>query len=119
MVVLQEAYLALGCWLACCFHHLAYHQAADVAKADNQTGIASGSALTWAHQEIALGVYGLAGPTLPRVAFWSPCEAFPAMDEGCVAMALTWPWWSLEGLFLAGRVELATHLKKKLSYLMY
>jgi hypothetical protein len=41
---------------------LAYHQAADVAKADNQTWLTSGSVLMRAHQEIALGVYGLAGP---------------------------------------------------------
>ena len=34
-------------------------------------------------------------------------------------MTLTWPWWSLEGSILVWRIELATHLKKKLSYLMY
>jgi hypothetical protein len=45
---------------------------ADVAKVDNQTGLASGSALTQAHQEMALGVYGLAGPTPLQVALWDP-----------------------------------------------
>jgi hypothetical protein len=75
MVVLQETYLALGRWLACCFCLLAqasYHQAADVAEADNQTGLASGSLPTQAHQEIARGFYGTAVPTLPRVALRSP-----------------------------------------------
>ena len=41
------------------------------------------------------------------------------MDERCVAIMLTWPWWSLAGLIIAGLVELATHIKKKLSYEMY
>ncbi len=40
-----------------------YHQAADVAEADDQTGLASGSSLARARQEIALGVYGTAVPT--------------------------------------------------------
>ena len=98
---------------------LAYHQAADVAKADNQTWLTSGSVLMRAHQEIALGVYGLAGPTPPWFALQGPWEAFPTLDERHVVMTLTWPWWSLEGSILTGRVILATHLKKKLSYLMY
>jgi hypothetical protein len=49
-----------------------YHQAADVAKADDQTGLASGSSPTRARQEIALGVYGTAVPTPPQVALWGP-----------------------------------------------
>jgi hypothetical protein len=55
----------VGLLLLLCWHQLAYHQAADVAEADDQNGLASGSALAWGHQEITLGVYGLAGPTPP------------------------------------------------------
>ena len=72
-----------------------------MAKADDQTGLASGSLPMRARQEIALGVYGTAMPTLPRVTLWGHCGAFPAIDDWSVAMMLTWPWWSLEGL-LAG-----------------
>jgi hypothetical protein len=72
MVVLQETYLALGRWLACCFCFVSYHQAADVAKANDQTGFASGSLPMQACQEIALGVYGTAVPTPPRVMLWGP-----------------------------------------------
>ncbi len=42
-----------------------YHQAADVAKANDQTGLASGSLLMRARQEINLGVYDTAAPTPP------------------------------------------------------
>jgi hypothetical protein len=42
-----------------------YHQAADVAEADHQTWLASGSLLMGACQEIALGVYGTKMPTPP------------------------------------------------------
>jgi hypothetical protein len=38
-----------------------------VAKADNQTGLTSGSAPTWVRQEIARGAYGTAVPIPPRV----------------------------------------------------
>ncbi len=69
-----------------------YHQAADAAKADSQTGLASGSLPTWAHQEIALGVYGTAVSTPPQVALWGPCGAFPAVNDWHAAMMLTWPW---------------------------
>ncbi len=86
-----------------------------MAKADDQTGLASGLLLMWARQEITLGVYGRAVPTPLRVALWGPYGAFPAINDWCVAMMLTWSWWSLGGLLLAGQVELATHLKKKLS----
>jgi hypothetical protein len=72
-----------------------------VAKADDQTGLASGSLPTRAHQEIALGVYSTAVPTLPRVPLWGPCGSFTTVDDWHAAMMLTWPWWSLEGL-LAG-----------------
>ena len=60
-----------------------------MAVADDQTGLASGSLLTWARQEIALGVYGTAVPTLPRVAFWGPCGSFPVVDDQRVATMLT------------------------------
>jgi hypothetical protein len=49
-----------------------YHLAADVAEADNQTGLASGSLPTQGRQEISLGVYGTAVPTPPQVALWGP-----------------------------------------------
>jgi hypothetical protein len=68
-----------------------YHQAADVAKADNQTGLASSSSLTQARQKIAVGVYGTAVPTLLQVALWGPCGAFPTINDWRVAMMLTWP----------------------------
>jgi hypothetical protein len=74
-------------------------------KANKQTGLISGSLLMWARQEIALGVYGTAVPTLPRVALQGPCGAFPAVNDRCTAMMLTWPWWSLEGSLLAGVVR--------------
>jgi hypothetical protein len=94
-----------------------YHQAADVAEADNQTGLHSGSLLMRAHQEIALGVYGTVVPTLPRVALWGPCGAFPAIDDWCVAMMLTWPWWSLEGSLLTGVRRIGHSPKKKFLFL--
>ncbi len=62
----------VGLLLFFCQCQLAYHQAADVAEADDQTGLASGSALTQVHQEIALGVYGLMGLTPPQVALRGP-----------------------------------------------
>jgi hypothetical protein len=49
-----------------------YHQAADVAEADDQTGLASSSSPMRARQEIALGVYGTAVPTPPQIALWGP-----------------------------------------------
>jgi hypothetical protein len=60
-----------------------------VAKADNQTGLVSGSLPTRARQEIALGVYGTAVPTPPRVALWGPHESFIAVDDGRAVMMLT------------------------------
>ncbi len=83
-----------------------------MAKADNQTGLASGSLLTWARQEIALGVYGTAVPTPPRVPLWGPCGAFPAVNDQHAVMMPTWPWWSLEGSLLAG-VRKIGHSPKK------
>ncbi len=88
-----------------------------MAKADDQTGLASGSLLTWARQEIALGVYGTAVPTPPRVALRGPCGSFPAIDDPCVAMILTWPWWSLEGSLLAVVRRIGHSPKKKFSFL--
>ncbi len=70
-----------------------YHQAADVAKANDQTGLAFGSLLTRACQEIALGVYGTAVLTPLRVALRGPCGSFPTINDQHVAMLLTWPWW--------------------------
>ncbi len=69
-----------------------YHQAADVAKANDQAGLASGSLPMRARQEIALGVYGTAVPTPPRVALRGPCGSFPAVNDWRVAMMPTWPW---------------------------
>jgi hypothetical protein len=75
MVVLQERYLALGRWFACCFALLAsasLHQATDVAKANNQMGLLLALRSRRGRQEIALGVYGLTGSTPPRVALQGP-----------------------------------------------
>ncbi len=94
-----------------------YHWAADVAKANNQTGLASGSSQMWGRQEIALGVYGTAVPTLLRVTLWGPCGAFPTVNDQCVAMILTWPWWSLGGSLLAGMCRIGHSPKKKLLFL--
>jgi hypothetical protein len=69
-----------------------------VAKANNQTGIASSSLPTRARQEIALGVHGTEVPTPLRVALWGPHGSFTTVDDWHAAMMLTWPWWSLEGL---------------------
>ncbi len=74
-----------------------------MAEADDQTGLASGSSPTRARQEIALGVYGTAVPTSPRVALWGPRGSFIAVDGRRAAMMLTWPWWSLEGLLAGAR----------------
>jgi hypothetical protein len=80
MVVLRETYLAWNAgWLAA-FALLAqasYHQAVDVTKANDQTGLASGSSLMRACQEIALGVYSTAVPTPPRVHFGVLVGHFP------------------------------------------
>ena len=73
MVVLQETYLAPNTgWLAvfALLAQASYHRAADVAKANNHTGLTSGSSLTRARQDIALGVYGTKVPTPPRVMLW-------------------------------------------------
>ncbi len=58
-----------------------YHQAADVAKANDQTELAFGSLLMRARQKITLGVYSTAAPTPPQVALWGPCGAFPAIND--------------------------------------
>jgi hypothetical protein len=110
MVVLQETYLASLLVQA------SYHQAADVAKANNQTRLASGSSPMRARQEITLGVYGTAVPTPPRVALRGPSGPFPATNDWCVSMMLTWPCWSLEGL-LAGAHRIGHSPKKKFSFL--
>jgi hypothetical protein len=94
-----------------------YHQAADVAKANNQTRLASGSLLTRARQEINLGVYGTTVPTQPQVALRGPCGAFPAINDPCVVMTLIWPRWSLEGSLLAGVRRIGHSPKKKFSFL--
>jgi hypothetical protein len=49
-----------------------YHQAVDVAKADNQTGLAFGSSPTQERKEIALGVSCTTVPTLLQVALRGP-----------------------------------------------
>jgi hypothetical protein len=84
-----------------------------VAKAGNQTGLASGSLLMQEHQEIALRVYGTAAPTLLGVALWGPCGAFSAVNDWCVGMMLTWPWWSLEGSLLTGVHRIDPSSKKE------
>ncbi len=88
-----------------------------MAKAEGHTGLASGSLPTWVRQEIALGVYDTVVQTLPQVALWGPCEAFPAVDDWHVAMMLTWPWWSLQGSLLAGVCRIGHSPKMKLSIL--
>ncbi len=123
MVVLQETFLAssIGTLVGLLFFSLlataSYHWAADVAKVNDQTGLASGSSPMRAHQEIALGVYGTAVLTLPWVALRGPCGAFPAANDRLVAMMLTWPWWSLEGSLLAGVHRIGHSPKKKFSFL--
>jgi hypothetical protein len=84
-----------------------------VAKANNQTGLTSGTLSLRACQEIDLGVNRPICPTLPQVALWSPCGAFPAVKERCVAMALFWPWWSLEGSLLMGAPRIDHSSKKE------
>jgi hypothetical protein len=74
-----------------------------VAEADDQTGLASGSAPAWARQEIARGAYGTTVPTPPQVALPGPWRPFPAVNDWRVSTSLTWPWWSLEGLHAHGR----------------
>jgi hypothetical protein len=71
----------------------------------------------WAGQEIALGVYGTAVPTLPQVALRGPHGLFIAVDDRRPAIMLTWPWWSLEGL-LAGAHRIGHSKKKKFSFLL-
>ncbi len=121
-VVLWETYLAWRRWLACCFALLvqaSYHWAADVAKADDQTGLASGSSPTQACQEIALGVYATGVPTPPQVALRGPWGSFPTIDDWRVAMMLTWPWWPLEGSLLAGACRIGHSPKKKFLFLLW
>ncbi len=74
-----------------------------MAKANNQTGLASISLPTRARQEFALGVQGTAVPTPPQVALQGPCGSFTAVNDQRAAMMLTWPWWSLEGLLAGAR----------------
>jgi hypothetical protein len=57
-------------------------------EAGNKTGLASGSSLTWAYQEIALGVYGTAVPTPPQVTLRGPCGAFPAVNDANLALVV-------------------------------
>jgi hypothetical protein len=83
-----------------------------VAKANDQTGLASGSSPTRACQGIACGVYGTAVPIPPRVALQGPWRPFPAVDDWRVSVTLTWPWWSLGGL-LAGARRIGPSPKKE------
>ncbi len=71
---------------------------ADVGKSDGQAGLPFGAALARVHRGIALGVYGLARATPPRVALWGPLGQYPRVDDRRAVKTLTWPWWSLEGL---------------------
>jgi hypothetical protein len=95
--------MLVGLLLFALLAQASYHQAADVAEADNQTGLASGSLPMRACQEIARGVYSTAVPTPPRVALLGPWRPFPTVNDWQVSMLLTWPWWSLEGLHDHGR----------------
>jgi hypothetical protein len=70
------------------------------------------------HQEIALGVYSLAGPSPPQVALQGPWEAFLTVNKQCVAMMLTWPWWSLEGSLLVGACRIGHSPKKGLDFVV-
>jgi hypothetical protein len=88
-----------------------------VAEADDQTGLASGSLLMRARQEITLGVYGTAVPTPPQVALRGPCGSFSAVDDWLVTMMLTWPWWSQEGSLLAGVRRIGHSPKKRFLFL--
>ncbi len=63
-------------------------------------------------QELACGVYGTPVPTPQQVALWGPWWPFPAVNDQCVLMTLTWPWWSLEGM-LAGACRIDPSLKKE------
>ncbi len=83
-----------------------------MAKADDQTGLASSSLPMWARLEIALGVYGTAVPTPLQVALQGPRGSFTAVNDWCAAMMLIWPWWSLEGL-LAGSRRIGHSPKKE------
>ncbi len=104
--VLEETCLALGCWLACCLPWLgelllpcegyqAQYCPADVASADNQTGLPIGLALARSHHRLALGVFRVTRPTPLRVAPWGPQkEFFTANDRRA---AIRWiilgdPW---------------------------
>ncbi len=88
-----------------------------MAEANDQTGLAFGSSLVQACQEIALGVYGTAVPTPPQVALWGPLGYFPPVNDWHAAMMLTWPWWSLEGSLLASVHRIGHSPKKKFSFL--
>jgi hypothetical protein len=68
-----------------------YHQAADGAEINDQTGLASGSSPPRVCQEIALGVYGTAVPTLPQVALRGPRGSFTAVNDRRAVMMPTWP----------------------------
>ncbi len=74
-----------------------------MAKAGDQTGLASGSLPTRARQKIALGVHGTAVPTPLLVALRGPRRSFTAVDDWCAAMMLTWPWWSLKRMLAGAR----------------
>jgi hypothetical protein len=78
-----------------------------MAKANNQTGLASGTSPPQACQEVALGVNRPICPTLLQVALWGPCGAFPTINERCVAMML------MEGSLLEGARRISHSPKKE------
>ncbi len=54
----------------------AQHCPADVASADNQTGLPIGLVLVHSHHGLALGVFRVTSPTPPQVAFWRNQKEF-------------------------------------------
>jgi hypothetical protein len=104
--VLEETCLASGRWLACLLHQLgklflpcksyqAQHCPADVASADDQTGLPIGSVLSRLHHVFALGVFRVTSPTPPQVALWGPQKGFFVVDDWRAAicwLVLGGPW---------------------------
>ncbi len=79
----------------------ACRQPAVADDVDVQTRLPISAALARVHHGLAHRVFGLLGPTLPQVALRGLRGAFVAVDDRRVAMVLTRPWWSLEGLAVA------------------
>ncbi len=66
-----------------------------MASADNQTGLPIGSALVRSHHGLALRVFRVTSPTLPRAALQGPRKEFFAVDDQRAAicwLVLGGPW---------------------------